>query len=485
MNKRIIVVPLDSRPCNTSWITDLAAVAKTEVLMYPREQCGSLLVGSDRDKIFKWLDQTIQDNDYLIISADGLCSGGLVQGRLGVINLEETIISMNALKKYKIKFPNLKIFVFDTLMRTTITSLNQESINYSGKMNEFSRLTGRVYFFDKQEDKLQLEQLQNEIPSHIITPFLRGRRIKHELNKTFIELVNESVIDFLIILQEDSMPHGVQQMEQDIIIKMIDKMQIKDKIKFYNGTDEGGAVLLGKVILDEYKLTPKIFVHLPLENSLNKIMLFEDQPFDYNLDNMLDTIGFIKTNSVEEADFILSIYTEQRNVNLQINTTEEVLPLRNDVYWNFINELNTFLKAGKKVAFVDLLFPNGGSIDILKDIDFNLLSSYSAWNTASNALGTCLCEVASLIANPDHKGKKFLYERLLDDCIYQYIVRRIVNQKYIKRGINVYNLEEHGKEVLEEIKKEMKNYDSLIGNFNYKISLPWNRTFESEIIIEE
>lgn len=485
MKKKISIIPLDSRPCNTTWLLDLAKIAKVDVKIYPRELCGNLLTGASIDMMYDWLDENIQDTDYLIISSDGLCSGGLVQSRLGLIDINKTIQKLAILKEYKMKYPNLKIYVFDTIMRTTITSLDDETIKYSKKMNEYSRLVGHYYFFNDEKYKLELDQLTSEIPNQIIETFLRGRNVKHLLNKFFIESASDGIIDFLILLQEDSMPNAIQKMEQDKLLNMISYLNVGHKVKFYNGTDEGGAVLLGKVILEQYNLHPKIYLHFPNDHVLNKVMLFEDQPFIENLDHMLETMGFIKTKNLNQADFVLGIYAEEPNVILPINTTEEVLPNKNEEYWQFINRLNEFLNQNKRVAFLDLLFPNGGSIDILKDIEYHKLSSYSAWNTASNALGSCLCEVACIISQPRQKNKKFMYERILDDCLYQYVVRRIVNQEFIAKGYNTNNLGEHTPIVLEKIRSEMKKYDSFVGNFKYQIDLPWNRTFEAEIIIEE
>ncbi|MGD9886379.1 MAG: DUF4127 family protein [Bacilli bacterium] len=482
---KITVIPLDSRPCNTIWMEDLAKSSGYEISMYPRHLCGNLLVGADFQTMLNWLNKEAVDSDYLIISADGLCSGGLVQARLGKIDVIAVTKALEVFKEYKQTNPHLKIYVFDTIMRTTITTLSKETDKYWGKMNEYSRLLGRIHFFKDTEEQKQLNELIQEIPADIIATYTKARSVKHELNKFFLDLVSKNIIDYLILLQEDSMPYGVQKIEQEILQSMIDHKHLASKVQFYNGTDEGGLVLLGKILFEIKKKTPSLFIHLPHPQILDKVMLFEDQLFSSNLHHMLETMGFLVTNQVEDCDFILSIYAETRNVNLDTNSTIPIVPTKDHQYYRYLDELNHLLKTNKPVAFVDLLFPNGGSWDILQDVDFQKLQVYSAWNTASNALGSALCEIAAKIINPNHHSLKFRNERLLDDCLYQYIVRRIVNEKYIKQGYNVYNLQEKSDEVLSDVEKLMHQNDNWLGISKYQVCLPWKRTFEIEIKIEE
>ena len=161
---KITVIPLDSRPCNTVWLNDLAKMAGYELTMYPRALCGDLLVGANFDQMLAWLDDEITDTDYLIVAADGLCSGGLVQARLGQIDAFAVMDRLEVFSEYKKRFPHLKIYVFDTIMRTSITALNKETEKYWGKMNEYSRLLGRTYFFNDEKEKQNYRNCFKKFP---------------------------------------------------------------------------------------------------------------------------------------------------------------------------------------------------------------------------------------------------------------------------------------------------------------------------------
>ncbi|MCK9536508.1 MAG: DUF4127 family protein [Bacilli bacterium] len=483
--KKICIIPLDSRPCNTVWLEHLANEAGLETVMYPRALCGTLHRGANFFEMMAMIEDNIADGSYLLISADGLCSGGLVQARLGEIDVEAVISRLKVFADYKKRYPDLKIYFFDTLMRTSITAYDKESSRYWALVNEYSRLYGRYHYGCNHADYIKLQALEKLIPQALLSRYLRARQIKHRLNMHFLEWANQGIIDYLIILQEDASPEGIQKIEQEKIANYISDNKLETKVKTYNGTDEGGLLLLARIINEQYRLNPQIYLHRPYPDALNKIMLFEDRPFILNLEGMFKTVGFRFAADYNTADFILAVYTEKENYDLNLNRYQEVLPDKTFQYYRFIGELNDYLKTEKKVALVDLLFPNGGSPELLKAIDYKALQVYSAWNTASNAMGSALCEIAVLSANPKVNHNAFKYNRIMDDCIYQYDIRRKINQDLLADGYNIFDLKEHAAKVLARIAAEMEKYRFLVENRRFKLSLPWNRTFEIDIEVED
>ena len=484
---KVGLIPLDSRPCNTIWIDSLTKIANFELLMYPREKCGTLFNGANIDEIINWLNENAHLMDYLIISTDGLCFGGLIQARKALIDLEKVVKQLDIIKELKNKYPKLKIFVFDTIMRIAITTLDKESQIYAPLINEYARLKGQYHFFKKEEDKKKLDELESRIPSSLLETYLKARRTKLFLNKYFLSLINDNVIDRMILLQEDSFPFGIQAIDQEEIRNKMEEYNIVDKVEFYNGTDEGAAVLLGRIIVDVYQMSPKVYLHMPnkMKETLDKCHLFEDRPFSENLYKMFDTIGLTETKNLEEASFVLALYAEEENTDLILDKYIEVPVNKDEDYKNFVNKLNDIIKQ-KPVLFVDLFFPNGGSLELLNDINHLDLLGYSAWNTSSNSLGTALCNAVAYLVNTNSKtNKAFLKERIMDDCIYQYVARRIVSEDLVSKGISVYNLEDANVYALEETKKIMEKYNYLIEHSPYEIKFPWRRMFEIEIKVEE
>jgi hypothetical protein len=488
---KVGLIPLDSRPCNTGWLTEFANIAGVKLINYPYEKCGNLLVGASLNDQIKWIEENYMNMDYLVVSADGLCSGGLVQARLGRIDYQVVSEKIAIFKTLKEKNPKLKIYVFDTLMRTSITAYDKESAYYWSKVNEYSLLKGRVHFYNLDEDKQKLAELENTIPPTVLNTYLTARKIKHDLNKLFIEFVEKEYIDYLILLQEDSQPMSIQKIEQSIIADLVTKNPHQNRIKVYNGTDEGGVILLAKAMLEAYKLAPKLKLVLPSSDVLDHIMLFEDRNFSDNLMKMLETLNMSLTSN-DDADFILSIYAEYKNKDLNLSSTIKVDPIKDDNYYNFIKTTNHLIKEGKPTCFVDLLFPNGGSDVILDDIDNKNLTCYSAWNTASNSLGSALANIAAYVvgkinnsANYESLNKDYTKERILDDCLYQYISRRKYNEAALKKNINIFNLGEDGEDAIKEMESDLKTISKKYLTDDFTLELPWNRTFEALIKLKK
>lgn len=480
---RIGVIPLDSRPCNTLWIKQFGKMAQLEIIMYPVEKCGNLFEGANLDDMLAWLKDNHHQFDHLIISVDGLCFGGLIQARQAKIDVFEVLSKIEILKEIKKDHPDLQIDVFDTIMRTSITAYDEETAKYWNKMNEYSYYKGRCYFFNDDKDVAALKTLENEIPHYIIDTYLKARQVKSEISYYFIHLMEENIINNLIVLQEDSMPWGIQKIESTKLQEYCEANHLSSRVSIYNGTDEGGLIILASILTKNYH--PKVYIHLASQRILDKVFRFEDRPFKENLYKMMDSMGLLRVEEVNQADYILSIYSEDTNYDLDLSKYEEIPLAHSKETQAYLSSLNKFLNDEKKVVLVDLMFPNGGSFELLQKIDYHKLWGYSAWNTSSNSLGSALC-LCSLNGDIDFKQKsKFLYERIMDDCIYQYIVRRKVSEKLIKQNINIYNLANHASLAEEMILSMLKDYDWVINHQNYRIKLPWQRMFEIKLEIEE
>ena len=166
------------------------------------------------------------------------------------------------------------------------------------------------------------------------------KKIYNDINKnTFVSV--KSRIDRMILLQEDSFPFGIQAIDQEEICNKMEEYDIVDKVQFYNGTDEGAGVLLGRIIVDEYQMTPKVYLHMPnkMRKTLDKCHLFEDRPFSENLYKMFNTIGLEETKNIDDASFVLALYAEEENTDLILDKYIEVPVNKDDDYNDFINKL--------------------------------------------------------------------------------------------------------------------------------------------------
>jgi hypothetical protein len=118
------------------------------------------------------------------------------------------------------------------------------------------------------------------------------------------------------------------------------------------------------------------------------------------------------------------------------------------------------------------------------------LTAYSAWNTACNALGTALAQLVVALAGgarAREANRLLVIERLLDDYVYEGIVRPHVNQRLEDAGSNPWDLGDgaeatRGAVVLEMEEEVTRTLAPYVGTpFGYSVTLPWPRTFEPAI----
>jgi hypothetical protein len=480
---KIGLVPLDSRPCNTTWLSDFGSISGEQITMFPREKCGTLERGADAKEILVWLEQNFAKFDALILSTDAFCFGGLIQAREGRGNLDLINQNIDKIVQLKKAYPQVKIYLFDTLMRTSISAHNELEAKYWQKVNEYSKYYGLSFFQDSIDNKAKLAKLVEEIPPSILETYHHARCIKHQLNRTFIDLVQKGVADFMILLQEDSMPYGIQQVEQMDLKKHIEENKLGSKIRFYNGTDEGGLVLLSKILNEAHPTTKKVQLLTSCPELMTRSHLFEDRPFEENLYKMAATIG---VEFSEESDVVLAIFSEKNNEDLDLAHDTILNFEENNENLAFCETVNDFLMRGKKVVLVDLQFPNGGNPLLLTRIHYPLLAGYSAWNTSSNSLGSAFAQIIMILQGKDNVlNKKFTFERMLDDCVYQTLVRRKVNEDLIEQKINVYQLKEMNDYACQLISVEFNQRQNLFEGLPFTFTLPWKRTFEIELTISE
>lgn len=450
----------------------------------PLESSGSLHKGLNMEGLLDWLEKESKDSDCLIVSADALTSGGLIQARQALFDLDTAMASVKKLCELKTMNPNLKIYVFDTIMRTSITAYDEETQRYWSLVNKFSKALGLSRIFPSTEHDDEVKQLEKLIPKTILDTYQLARKKKKILNHLFCDMVHQGAIDYLILLQEDSMPFGVQIAEGEELKRKVASLEIFDRVSIYNGTDEGSVVLLAKFLIESKNLSPKVHLILSNDSLKQKIMPFEDRPLIDNYEHLKSVIGLVEV-PLEEADYVLSIYTEPSPYDLDLNDYVEIPPSKDKTYRSFVKKTNDLITEGKRVAFVDLLYPNGGSDEILKDIQYHSLFAYSAWNTATNALGSCLALLGVHAYNPDADMSAFLKERIIDDCFYQTIVRRHVNRDLRSSGINIHGMtDEQAAALTKRINEDLLLIAKEYVEGSFKVHLPWSRTFEIDIDME-
>ncbi|WP_312107679.1 DUF4127 family protein, partial [Lachnoclostridium sp.] len=114
---------------------------------------------------------------------------------------------------------------------------------------------------------------------------------------------------------------------------------------------------------------------------------------------------------------------------------------------------------------------------------------YSAWNTASNALGTILAQVVLATGAKEEENRCFTLERFLDDFAYQGIVRQQLKTELVAKGEDTLNLKEKkmSDKILSQLMEVFVKKDPIFQGKQLELSceLPWARIFEANILIKK
>ncbi|WP_162140155.1 DUF4127 family protein [Haploplasma axanthum] len=499
--KKIIVIPLDERPCNYYFNQYMTKGMPYEVMAPPMEYMGNKKTPGNINKLIEWLTKESKDADGLVIALDTILYGGIVPSRLHHDTKNELIKRINVLKEIKKNNPKVLIYGYQLLMRNPKYSSSEEEPDYYETHGREIHLYG-VYEHKKdlgiitEEETKDFERIKKILPIEYLEDYVNRRNINGEINDDFLNLVSEEVIDFAIIPQDDSSPYGFTALDQIKTRKMIEDKNLEFKVYMYPGADEVTNTLLSRMILNFENKKPTVYLKYSSVGDGQIIPLYEDRYLAETIKYQVLAAGGIIIDDFKNADLVLLVNTppekmrEAGSINIRtieydsFRTLVEFVEFA-DYCINFIN---------KPVIIGDVAYANGGDIHLFKLLkQKNLLykvSAYAGWNTSSNTLGTAIPQGIFSWLYPNRKEIiEFLALRYVEDIGYCSIVRSRIAKTLVKP--NHYFLLD-GKQglVVQQIKKELEMFikDNLVlKNIKpeiKKIYSPWNRMFETGLEVK-
>ena len=387
---RILLLPLDSRPPCSDYVVRDSRLADIEVILPPRELMDYYTQPGQYSEMRKTLLSLAAEKkpDAIIISADQLMAGGLLASRDKLITQEERQSAINFLRQLHRENPNIPVYVFSILPRLLPPpeiTLYEERL----AITKYARLEEKAERGEATEDEqLQLKELLDfNDPNNYIKPqnLKRYQAIHPTHEKTAIalaDLTREGVVTELFIGQDDGEKYGPGNRERR---HLIENFGNSDRLHLVRGADELALSIITRLAVRHSNISPTVATAYSLDN--------EGQDFfPYMAANLADTaaeeislLGIKKTPG-ESADITLFIHAGDK--------TPEALTARRKA----VPQLSGMLsKNDTDIALVDLSRSFTAEETLLpllsrKGIPLHLLTSYGGWNTASNSIGTALCE---------------------------------------------------------------------------------------------
>lgn len=495
--KKIVYIPLDERPCNYNFPVFLGKIADDyNIVIPPMEIMGKKKIPANVEAIWEWLEEEIIDADGAILSMDTLVYGGIIPSRLHYLNIEECKNRLLKLKNIKNE-NNIPIYGFNLIMRCPRYSSSDEEPDY---YEDWGKEIFRQGFIKNKvelgtasiEEEEELKDILSKLPEEPLNDYIERRNINREVNRLVIDYVDDGILDFLSIPQDDSAPYGLTAIDQQYVRNYIEEKNLDLKIYMYPGADEVGCTLLARIINKLENREPLVYPKYSSVQGPFIIPLYEDRYLHESVKYQILVAGGIMATSASEADIVLLINSPGETM------MEASVQKQNIIGYNVYRNLTELVEFGdyvmnklkKPVVFADIAFANGADLKLIRLLKAKKmlfkLGGYAGWNTSSNTLGTCIAQgMINLIYGNNEKHREFLALRFVEDAGYCGFTRKYICDNYtLKMGYNWFIVDGERGEISKLVRKTLEEYiDKNLNYDEYKIEIedcymPWNRMFE-------
>lgn len=501
-SKRILFIPLDSRPPCLDFTQKIGLIANAELVSPPEELLGVFTTPGQSEKINEWiLSQELSQFDAAIIAIDMVAYGGLVASRVHDTDVNTAVERVKIIEELRKKAPKLRIYAQNVVMRLAPTPHGKNEA-YRTQLQEWAH----ICVMNDEKSKQRTKQLESIIPADVLQEFKDARHRNLSINLQSLENVKKGNIDFLILSQDDAEVEGLHVADRERLIKDAKEAGVISKVTVQPGADEVSMLLLSRALSDLYKQKPTIAPVFSSNIMADKVMPFEDKPLRSTVSKHIHAAGAIEISNPAKADILFYVYTSRKETGRGVS---------------FAAEIEAAIKKGRRVIVADI-DPigdvQGGDIAftdaMIQQGVMQQLHGYASWNTAGNTIGTALPHgITFTIAEKQLLKKKqfassvitaqnwFTINRILDDYYFHNIVREQANELADQRKRSATILSPEKRKMLEEFgtTEMQKHLDKLIPYYfegsrpywnkkatcgrpsDLTFTLPWNRTFEAHI----
>lgn len=506
LNKTIIFVPHDNRPISFKQTADNIRDLGYEVLTPPEELLGNRENPYAKpEELSKWVIENAKKADAAVISSDSMVYGSLVASRKHNLSEDVVLARVHNFEKIHQANPNMKLYVFGSIMRTPQTSeaSGSEDANYYAQYGtDIARYTA---LNDKLEqdglthkERKQLQQYEQKIPKAALDDWLSRRQGNFLVSKNLIDLARNDVIIYLALGCDDNAKYSQTNKERRALDNYGSDL---GELKYQSvaGIDEIGYVLLTRAVNNLQGDIPFVSVHYAKGTGENTIPAYSNEPIKNSIATHIKMAGGMKVNSDKRADLVFMVNTNFDGTTGAANDLNNVY-IPNENIIDFVNMVDEAVQANKKVGIGDITFGNGSDNALMFSLYgknlLDKLNAYSGWNTPTNSTGYALA--MGMGANyTDRVGiLKMLEVRYLDDWLYQANIRQAVANRlnsmpgegdYGNTKTRTLPAEKLATEALQKMIADygLEKFEGQSYVADAQIRFPWQRMFEADIIFPE
>ncbi|MBQ4421885.1 MAG: DUF4127 family protein [Schwartzia sp.] len=423
IRRRILLIPLDSRPPCGRFVQDAGRIAGVEVVLPPAELLDEYFRPGNTAALQSWTMEHIAGFDAAILSIDQLLHGGLIASRQAKKTIADEEDLLDFLRRLRAAHPNIPLYAFSILPRMTppdgLVDWEEQK-----RLMKYSRLLGRLAREKnpRDEDLSALDDLRASISAENLAQYERLFANYADFGQRLISLAENGTLDRLVIGQDDSEPNSIPNLVLHKFSELLAAKGISENRVFLaQGADELALSILAADEAQRNGFSPRVALIYNDSSTPDRVLPYMGATLEKTArEKIRFTRGTIAA-SPETADFTLYI---SANDKATANTRKAAAAT-----------INTLLDNKRAVALVDLaehLRLDETLLPVLVEnkTPIHMLAAYAGWNTASNSVGTAvahavLLQIAQRRAQTENDALSvaaahisFLDGRFLEDCYY-------------------------------------------------------------------
>lgn len=488
----IAFVPLDDRPVTRQLPQMLGRIAGRTVLEPPRELLGNYLTFGEPDKIAAWLNGgPARHAGAFVVSDDMLAYGGLVASRVPGVTYADAYFRLRTLRQVRAAHRGAWIGAFGTIMRlapTGVPSLGPAASFFAAyPLWDYLQQYANLHDPPLPSELAAAAKLRAEIGEPVLQAYLDTRARNYAVDAYAIDLTQQNTIDTLVLGQDDAGPVGLHVKEVHALQAAVQDAGVSDRVAIEPGADELGMAMVAQALARGIGWTPRIGVKYSMPDGGSYNDPLEYAPIDVAITSLIRLCGGMRDDTTPD----ITLYVRVPKTDAAHDAA-------------LAAAIRTDADTGKSVAFADLTFLEDRfdrqasfAETLLQSGLASKLDAYSSWNTNANTVGTALAEAVA--ANAGRRAgtydalahKEFTFNRIVDDYAFHDYVRPQLNATLTAQGIpdHTYLLPEQAAPIAALNRDVLWNIASRILTqyapgyhiAAMNITLPWNRTFETEI----
>lgn len=487
----IAFVPLDDRPVTRQLPQLLGEIAGQRAIEPQPKLLGNYLTPGQPDAIIAWLNSSeTKAASEFVISTDMLTYGGLVASRVPGPSFTDAYFRLRELQTLR-RRPNAWIGAFGTVMRLAPTGIPPvgPAQNFFAPYPIWSYLQEYANLHDPPlpNERARAAQLETLIGQQNVQAYLNTRYRNYAVDSHLIAMTAKGTIDTLVLGQDDAGPVGLHVKEVQALQNAASQAGIADRVAIEPGADELGMALVARALARSTRWTPRIEVRYSMPNGAAVNDPLEYAPIETAIDGLIRLCGAV----LDDTSPDITLYVRVPKTDASHDDA-------------LLEQIQTDERAGRSVAFADLTFLENSFTSqarfaqrLLSTGAASKLDAYASWNTNANTVGTAVAEAVSAGAGRRAgtynalAHAEFTFDRIVDDYAFHDFVRPAINTALDRAGIadHTYLLPQQAAPIADLNNAALWNravdiLKELYPGYHIaamQITLPWNRTFETEI----